>query len=98
MALNCTRRSSCVVDNERSVGIKSPRYVGPNITGENGTNIGDSGTPSGAFRRDSRVTGNGSGDGDQFRMGFDASRSNDIFGSSAVVQPAALLSLPCIKT
>ena len=76
----------------------SARDVGPNITGENGTNIGDSGTPSGAFRRDSRVTGNGSGDGDQFRMGFDASRSNDIFGSSAVVQPAALLSLPCIKT
>lgn len=70
----------------------------PNITGENGTNIGDSGTPSGAFRRDSRVTGNGSGDGDQFRMGFDASRSNDIFGASAVVQPAALLLLPCIKT
>ena len=69
----------------------------PNITGENGTNIGDSGTPSGAFRRDSRVTGNGSGGGDQFRMGFDASRSNNIFGSSAVVQPAALLLLPCIK-
>ena len=69
----------------------------PNITGENGTNIGDSGTPSGAFRRDSRVTGNGGGDGNQYRMGFDASRSNDIFGSASVVQPASLLLLPCIK-
>lgn len=50
--------------------------VGPNITGGNGTWLGDTGTPFGAFVNRGYVTGNGGGSGSINRMGFDASLSS----------------------
>lgn len=61
----------------------------PNITGTNGTNLSDSGIPTGAFVNKGRVTGNGTGGGEQRRMNFDASLSNPIYGKSSTVQPPA---------
>lgn len=61
----------------------------PNITANNGTNISDTGTPSGAFVRGAYASGNGSGGGQMYKMGFDASVSNSIYGNSTTVQPPA---------
>ncbi len=62
----------------------------PNIEGYNGTNMSDSGVPSGAFLSMGRVTGNGGGGGVQNRMNFYANRYNAIYGSSDTVQPKAI--------
>lgn len=62
----------------------------PNIEGYNGTNMGDSGTPGGAFLSMGRVTGNGGGGGVQNRMNFYANRYNVIYGSSDTVQPKSI--------
>ena len=44
--------------------------------------------------RDKGVSGN---NGTSPVMGFDASKSNSIYGASTTVQPPALRLLPCIK-
>lgn len=62
----------------------------PNITGANGTNLSDSGTPSGAFVRGAYVAGNGGGGGRQYKLSFNASASNAIYGKSTTVQPPAV--------
>lgn len=107
MALNCTRRSSCVVDNERSVGIKSPRYVGrPNITGELGPALAqNSGTinnlVSGAISIDRSHDGTDLIGGSHWSakgLAFSASQSNSVYGLSSKVQPQSILFLPYIKT
>ena len=105
MALNCTRRSSCVVDNERSVGIKSPRYVGPNITGELGPALAqNSGTinslVSGAISIDRSNDGTDRIGGSHWSakgLTFRASQSNSVYGISSDVQPRSILLSPCIK-
>lgn len=64
----------------------------PNITANNGTNLGDSGVPTGSFVRGARVTGNGGGGGDQYRMSFDASLSSAVYsgdGTNTLIQPRA---------
>lgn len=62
----------------------------PDIQGYNGTNLGDSGVPSGAFQSQGRVTGNGGGGGVQNRMNFYAHLYNPIYGNSDTVQPKAI--------
>ena len=61
----------------------------PDIQGYNGTNMSDSGTPSGAFQSQGRVAGNGGGGGTQNRMNFYAHLYNSIYGNSTTVQPPA---------
>ena len=61
----------------------------PDIQGYNGTNMSDSGTPSGAFKSQGRVAGNGGGGGTQNRMNFYAHLYNSIYGQSTTVQPPA---------
>lgn len=79
--------------------------VGPNITGTYTANYltakNDQAEATGSLidgGKQSGKLGTSGADGEANGIVFDASRSNDIFGSSAVVQPAALLLLPCIKT
>ena len=69
----------------------------PNITGGNGTWLGDTGKPFGAFVNRGYVAGNGGGSGSINRMGFDASLSSSLYGAASTVQPHALRALPCIK-
>ena len=73
------------------------RDVGPNITGGNGTWLGDTGIPFGSFVNHGYVTGNGGGSGSINRMGFDASLSSSAYGASSTVQPLAIELLACIK-
>lgn len=72
-------------------------WVCPNITGSNGTWLGDTGTPFGAFIDRGYVTGNGGGSGTINRMGFDASLSSSLYGAASTVQPQSLRFISCIK-
>lgn len=109
MAFNCTRRSSCVVDNERPVGIKGTSYVGsgsPNISGRTGigwnsglgatTDIGQTGSFKVAEVVDRTASAGGIGDWN-YHLDFDASESDSIFGMGSTVQPKSIQLLPCIK-
>ena len=73
----------------------------PNITGRfnNNGNSRGGGAADGAFYIISQagVFSNSSGASDGGTYGFDASRSNSIYGSSTTVQPPALQLIPQIK-
>ena len=71
----------------------------PNITGEARRATSDLWTSSGAFTNNGKA-GNGFSGGTAFQwttMGFDASKSNSIYGSSTTVQPPALQFIPNLK-
>ena len=75
---------------EGNYSIKTIYHPGlPNITGSFGTAVEENGCFfSGAFFANG--SGPGAGDGwDDLRVGFDASRSNAIYGNSETVQPYA---------
>lgn len=61
----------------------------PNIKGTHGGNDINGRTSSGAFY-DAGNSGSGSGSGSGWLSGFDASRSNAIYGNSNTVQPPAI--------
>ena len=72
----------------------------PNVVGvvgpiDDGSSLNISGSfyHAGAYSYDASSTGTGNG----WKLGFDASRSNAIYGASDTVQPPALTLLPCIK-
>ena len=67
----------------------------PNITGQF-TSDDQGPSPIGAFYHVGGSQGDG-GEGGGWRVGFDASRSNSIYGNSDTVQPPAITLLPCIK-
>lgn len=76
-----------------------PVMFGPNISGAFATDIEAAGTSTGAFYKGGTDQTTGSAN-DSYGgvIGFEASRSSPIFGSSDTVQPPALQSLACIKT
>lgn len=67
----------------------------PNITGQF-TSDDQGPNPTGAFYRVAGSQGDG-GEGGGRLVGFNASRSNSIYGNSNTVQPPAITLLPCIK-
>ena len=69
----------------------------PNITGTIGTVAFVAGNISGAFYVAADVSNGWTASGHAVRAGFEASRSNSIYGNSSTVQPPALTLLPCIK-
>lgn len=73
----------------------------PNITGNinNGNYCFGASVINGAFKAFSEKPGStpNIGSSSLWDIGFDASRSNDIYGNSSTVQPPALTLLPCIK-
>ena len=78
---------------------KTPRYVGPNITGEfSGCDIGDREYPTGAFYDvwDYGTTIAFGNNGEDLRFGMKASNSNAIY-SNSTVQPPAFQVLIIIK-
>lgn len=63
----------------------------PNIKATNGTNITDTGVPTGAFVRGNLMATNGGGQGQIYEMGFDASRSSSVYKNNvSTVQPYAV--------
>lgn len=61
----------------------------PNITGNNAMGYSNAGTPSGAFKKGADTSTIGAGGGQIWRINFDASASNAIYGASTTVQPPA---------
>ena len=108
MTFDRPRRSSCVVNNERLVGIERPNDVRPNIIGSESHEKNGYGTKSNVYTQTGPFSvsvnekgfaeSEGSaGWGDNAQIDFDASRSNQIYGASETVQPSALRALACIK-
>ena len=63
----------------------------PNIKATNGTNITDTGVPTGAFVRGNLMATNGGGQGQIYEMGFDASRYSSVYKNNVnTVQPYAV--------
>lgn len=71
----------------------SPVILGPNITGENGTNW----STLGAFYKISASNSFGSSERNAAKVGFDASLESDIYGKSTIIQPNSAHSLIIIK-
>ena len=72
----------------------------PNITGTFSRKVNNSYVNDGAFyvmEAGERTSGDYGGSGYPSGVGFDASRSNPIYGRSDTVQPPALCLLPCIR-
>ena len=72
----------------------------PNVVGvvgpiDDGSSLNISGSfyHAGAYSYDASSTATGNG----WKLGFDASRSNPVYGASDTVQPPALTLLPCIR-
>lgn len=69
----------------------------PNITGKfSGIEGNESTFAEGAFYKEGSINTGGSGNGDAY-VGFDASRSNPIYGNSDTVQPRAMAITWCIQ-
>ena len=84
-------------DSINEIGAGLPNITGK-VTGLGGTyapEIGGEGALNLSNRRD--VTGWGDGGETKVDLDFDASRSNEIYGASATVQPPALALIPQIK-
>lgn len=79
-------------------GIGAYRQAGlPNITGTfNAPESSDMVATGAIYLHSKGYLGAGKSDLDNWLYGFDASRSNSIYGRSSTVQPPALVLLPCI--
>ena len=106
MTFDRPRRSSCVVNNERLVGIERPNDVRPNITGGftlDVVSVGRFGIADvqGSFTASAPydiLFDPGASQGKQYtRAEFSAASSNAIYSGSSSVQPSSILFMPCIK-
>lgn len=70
----------------------------PNITGNNAMGYSNAGVPSGAFKKGANTSTIGSGAGQIWRVNFDASASNAIYGASTTVRAPARVMNVWVRT